>query len=59
MLQSFLSSFCIIALAHSYALQVVLPGISNIALLNLHVMVARQLNPAFLGSLTIKFIATV
>ena len=57
--QSFLSSSCIIASAHSCALQVVLPGTSSITLLNLHVMVARQSNPASSESLTIKSIARV
>ena len=37
----------------------VLSGISSIALLNLQVMMARQLNSAFSGSFTIKFIVTV
>ena len=59
MSQFFLSSFYIIVLTHSCILQVVLFDTSSIVLLNLHVMMTRQSNPAFLRNLTIKFIAKV
>ena len=57
--QFFFSSFCIIASAHSCTFQVILSGTSSIALLNLHVMMTRQLNSAFLKNLTIKSITKV
>ena len=59
MLQFFLSSFCIIVSAHSCIFHVILSGTSSIALLNLQMMVTRQLNPAFSESFIIKSIVTV
>ena len=59
MSQFFLSNFCIFALTHFCPFFVVLSEISSIALLNLQMMMIKQLNSAFSESFTIKSIATV
>ena len=57
--QSWPISVVIVELAQSWALLVVLPGISKIRLLNLSVIVSSESNPSAGGSATMKSIAIV